>query len=165
MEHERQNTVYGFTLIELLIALAIISILASVVLIEFPVAINRFRDGRAMSSMGQIRKEAAIIYFNTENYTGLNCAYCTGCSGGDCTCVETDIDKLCIDVSDNSDQDIKLRINKDGSGFCAVAHLQGEGKYFCIDSALRAEKYDISPAVNGNACKQACENQNNCACE
>lgn len=152
----------GFTLIELLVVITIIGILASVVLVNFPGAVKRANDARVVSSMSQIRTQARILYATQEDYDGLACTI----SNGICDCEDSTIEYLCNDVEENSDQDLIIHLNNDNKGFCAVAHLQGSGRYFCVDGALHAREYEKSPASpDGGSCDSPCKAANNCRCE
>ncbi len=151
----------GFTLIELLITFALVAVLASVILVSFPSVQNKFRASRVTSSMSQIRSETSVVYHNTQDYSNVDCAIVDSV----CACLDSEIETLCNDVQNNSVEDVIFRLNDDDSGFCVVAHLQGVDEYFCIDGAMRAKQYAVSPAINGNQCEAACENQDDCACE
>lgn len=145
----------GFTLIELLIVIAIIGILASVVIVQFPGAVGKARDSRVISSMGQFRIQAAILGSNEGNYFNVDCQ----------TTSDKAILALCEDIKDNAGSGgFAVQININGKGFCAVAHLGGSGKYFCTDVSaeeLRAKEYATLPTT----CTEACETTNSCTCE
>lgn len=148
----------GFTLLELLIVIAIIGILASVVLLRYPMTVKRVKDSRIMTDLVQFRSKAHVLFDNSGNYGQVKCEE-------DCSCPDNTLKILCQDGWDNSDETIKVRVNNDGSGFCAVGHLQDYEQYFCVDSTLRAKRYDISPAAPGGKCFTNCENKNKCACQ
>jgi prepilin-type N-terminal cleavage/methylation domain-containing protein len=156
---KKQKFLTGFTLIELLVVITIIGILASVVLVQFPGAVSRAKDSRVVSSMSQLRTQALILYTNKEDYTGLYCDIVAK----NCSCQDSTVEYLCNDIEANSDQDLVIRINNDNKGFCAVAHLQGSGKYFCVDGNLHAREYKVSPL--DNSCSFSCQASNNCSCE
>jgi len=153
----------GFTLIELLVVITIIGILASVVLISFPGAVSKAKDARIISSMGQLRIQSRISFVNNGDYSDLNCTQDPDTKVWDCT--DDNIESLYNDIQENSDEDFIMRINTNKEDFCAVAHLPGSKKYFCIDSSLRAKEYDSSPAADGNKCDENCVSANTCACE
>lgn len=142
----------GFTLIELLVVITIIGILASVVLVQFPGAVSKAKDGRVASSMGQFRTQASVIQANSGDYLEVDCD----------TTTDKAIKTLCEDIRKNAGSEgLTVRINNNGEGFCAVAHLGGSGKYFCVDGELNAEEYSVRPAT----CLEVCETENDCACE
>ena len=148
----------AFTLIELLIVIAILGILASIVLFRYPITIKRVKDSRIIYDLTQFRTRAHVIFGVDQNYNQADC-------GENCTCPDNTLQILCQDAWDNSDETIKVRVNNNGEAFCAVGHLQDYEKYFCVDSQLRAKKYDISPAALGGPCALTCEAANSCACE
>ena len=150
----------GFTLIELLVVITIIGILASAVLISFPGAVQRAQDSRIVSDMSQLRTKASVLYANEGNYGSVQCTV----SNKICSCQNSDIKVLCDDIEQESDEDITVNVNDDGKGFCAVAHLPGSGKYFCVDGDLRAKEYLTSPVLSG-ACNIDCRGDNDCSCE
>ncbi len=158
MIHKQKNT--GFTLIELLVVIAIIAVLAATVLVVVMSNIARFNDGRIISAMNQIRTKASILYQNNQNYLDIECSDTTA---PDCNCTDTEVEILCNDILENSDQNLILRLNSDSSGFCAVAHLEGDGQYFCIDGNLKAKQYAVSPATS--VCAVACVGAKTCRCE
>ncbi len=148
----------GFTLIELLIVIAIIGILASAAMLQYPITVKRVKDSRIMSNLSQFRTRAWVLFEVDKNYSQADCKE-------DCSCPDNLLKTLCQDSWDNSDETVKVRVNNNGQGFCAVAHLQDYEKYFCIDSAMRAKKYDTSPAASGGACDLSCQAADSCACE
>jgi len=157
----------GFTLIELLVVISIIGILASVVIIQFPEATKRARDGRVISSMGQFRTQARIVYANSSDYTAIECTIdpstrvCSNCDPG--------IMALCNDIGENAVDLFEIHINNDANGYCASVQLSASANFFCVDGAgdeevvLRAQEYDEEPAQ----CKagSGCEASNSCSCE
>lgn len=152
---------------ELLVVITIIGILASIVLIQFPGAVSRARDSRVMSSMGQFRTQARIVYANHEDYEDVECTIdpdtraCSDCNTG--------IKALCNDVGENAADLLEIYVDSDGTGYCASVKLDGSEKYFCVDGsgeeegALHAEEYDTEP-VNCNS-GYDCVIDDNCRCE
>lgn len=57
----------GFTLIELLVAIAIVSILSSIVFVSLSSHRERARDARRISELSAI-KDAVLVYFEEEGY-------------------------------------------------------------------------------------------------
>jgi len=157
----------GFTLIELLVVISIIGILASIVLIQFPGAVSRARDSRVMSSLGQFRTQARIVYANSENYEDVECVIDT--DSRVCTNCNTGIKALCDDVGQNATDIFEIYVDDDGKGYCASVQLDGSGKYFCIDGsgeeegALHAKEYDTEP----ERCNSGydCVSGDDCRCE
>lgn len=149
----------GFTLIELLVVLVIIGILASMVLVQFPGAIKKARDGRVVSDMGQFRTQAIILYSTQESYAQVSCTVI----GTLCDCLDSTIEYLCNDIEQNIAQgdDLVTYVQSNGQGFCAAVHLKGSDRYFCIDGGLHAKEYETFPA----SCSSFCEAMNNCSCE
>ncbi len=158
----------GFTLIELLVVISIIGILASIVLIQFPGAVSKARDSRAISAFSQMRTQASVVASGNDLfYAAVKCAIavvdgkrtCSGCDEG--------IKNLCQDIEDNTKADLSILVNNDNSGYCAVALLDGSAKYFCVDGsssgALHAKEYSIAPVT----CQVSpdCRVTNNCRCE
>ncbi len=155
--HGRESLVWGFTLIEILLVVAIIGLLSSVVLIVYPRAFRKVKDSRVYSGMDQFRTQAFVVYENDESYKDLDCSI----SGAKCSCSNKVVEALCDEIQGNSDQPFEIWINNDEQGYCAVAHLEGREKFFCVDSSFQATTTDATP----NNCKAACESANNCGCE
>ncbi len=149
----------GFTLIELLVVITIIGILASVVVVQFPGAIKRARDGRVISDMGQFRTQAIILHSTQENYAQVACTV----MGTLCDCPDSTIEYLCNDIEQNIAQgdDLVTYVQNDGQGFCAAVHLEGSDRYFCVDGELHAREYETFPSF----CSPSCEAMNSCSCE
>jgi len=61
----------GFTLIELLVVITIIGILSAAVLVSLNSARNKAKDARIIAAMGQIRKIAAQVQYDKDDYTYL----------------------------------------------------------------------------------------------
>lgn len=142
----------GFTLIELLVVIAIIGILASVVMVQFPGAVGRAKDSRVFSSMSQLRIQTSILYANKGNYSDLDCQATT----------DKSVKVLCDDIEQNAGSEgLKIHINNNGKGFCALAHLGGANKYFCIDGELTSKEYAVVPS----ACLETCKTTDSCGCE
>ncbi|NQU82786.1 MAG: type II secretion system protein [Parcubacteria group bacterium] len=161
------RNITGFTLIELLVVITIIGILASVVLVQFPDAMKRARDGRVISSMGQFRTQSRIIYANSREYTDIECKIdsitrtCSDCNVG--------IKALCNDIGENTEDLLEIYVNDNKEGYCASVQLNGSEKFFCIDGAgedevvLHAKEYDEEPEQCSST--SDCAISNDCRCE
>ena len=123
----------GFTLIELLVVIAIIGILASIVLVSFPLATKKANDARIITAMSQIRTQAAEYYGTNGNYTGYTVA----------TNLATDII--------NKGGKAWLFIKTAGDAYCVVSVLNSGGVY-CADSAGLIGK---ATATSSSACASA----------
>jgi prepilin-type N-terminal cleavage/methylation domain-containing protein len=153
----------GFTLIELLVVIAIIGILASVVLLRYPITIEKVKDSRVLTALSQFRMQAGILKTMANDYGAVSSCVV---ASGECSCGDVSLNVLCADAQKNSDQDFVINVNDvDKNGFCLVAHLQGEGKYFCVDGDLRAKMYDDSPAQGAGTCVVGCKAAKSCRCE
>jgi len=157
--HKESKPLTGFTLIELLVVMVIIGILASIVIVQFPGAVKRARDGRVISDMGQLRTQAIILHSTQESYTQVACTV----MGTLCDCPDSTIEYLCNDIEQNIAQgdDLVTYVQNDGQGFCAAVHLEGSERYFCVDGELHAREYETFPSF----CSPSCEAMNNCSCE
>ena len=62
----------GFSLIELMVAVAIISLLSSVILASIASARERARDSRRLSDMREIQKALELYYTDNGNYPARN---------------------------------------------------------------------------------------------
>ncbi len=69
----------SFTLIELLIVIAVIGILASIILVQFPSATKKARDSRRMFELKELQK-IIITYYDIYHQMPINtnpcCGYC-----------------------------------------------------------------------------------------
>ena len=165
----------AFTLIELLVVIAIIAILAAVVLVSLSGARTKANDARVTAAMNQFRTQAEIIKSTYDYYHdsvvpatfGVSCSVIgDGTSGTtDCTCVDSEIDKICEDAVDNDfltpGDNLIIRINDNRQGYCAYTHLRGSGRYWCVDGNLISKELTNSPG----ACAVACAGVDTCACQ
>ena len=144
---------------ELLIVIAIIGLLASVVLLRYPFTIERVKDSRVISDLSQFRTQAGILYTaSNESYQEVaNCSIISSV----CYCADPDLDALCKDAQDYSDQDLVIFVNSDLKGYCIFAHLQDYDEYYCIDGAGHIKRYAAFPAF----CTAACSASDSCRCE
>lgn len=148
----------GFTLIELLVVIAIMGILASMVLLRYPIAIKKVRDSRIMSALNQFRTRAGIMYQSANDFSEMDCLM----TAGQCQCSDNSLLLLCQDADRNSDQDLIIHKSQDQKSFCILGHLQDYQEWFCIDGNLLAKRYVASPAT----CDNPCETQvAACTCE
>ncbi len=136
----------GFTLIELLVVIAIIGILSSIVLISLKGAKDRANDGRIISDMSQLRTQAEIVHDNDGDYDCVCTASTTACT----TC-DTSITTLKDDMNALNGSKTDLAIYRNAASgadaYCAEIELNS-GKWYCVDSTLRAKQYDSNPACS-----------------
>ena len=157
----------GFTLIELLVVIAIIGILASVVMVQFPGAVGKAKDSRAISALSQMRTQASVLFATVQSFATVKCTIEIKDGKRACSACDESVKNLCQDIEDNTKADLSILVNNDGNGYCATVLLDGSAKYFCIDGSasgtLHAKEYDAAPET----CKQNpdCRVTNNCRCE
>ncbi len=136
----------GFTLIELLVVIAIIGVLSSIVLVALRSARNKAKDARIIADMSQLRSLAEVLYDGT--YDAIACS----AFGTDCTCSNSDVERLCEDIyAQNSNAG--FTIQHSGDKYCAYATLLvskgGSTNYYCIDSTGVAKETTTNPAGSG----------------
>ncbi len=141
--------------------MAIIAVLAGMTITIYTINMTKFEDGTVMSSLSQIRATAAVLY---QNYDDYRYVFCNDTDSPDCVCANSEIQLLCNEALDNTDEDIIFNINDDDSGFCMATHLKGEDSYYCIDGHLRAVQLITAPDKGSGLCKSNCTNFNTCAC-
>jgi prepilin-type N-terminal cleavage/methylation domain-containing protein len=135
------NTDYqkGFTLVELLIVIAIIGVLASAVLVGFPEAVKRAKDGRLKASMAQMRTLMASAFDGYGNYDNFSTT-------------SEDMSPLVNDVQKNSYGNtytlVKAPLTSSDS-VCVFAPLNEKNgaTWYCVDSLGHAGTADIDPAT------------------
>ena len=93
----------GFTLIELVISMTVIIILAGMIIVIYTINLIKFADGTVVSDLSQIRATAAVLYQNYGDYAGV---YCSDTEAPDCICANAEIQLLCNEALDNTDEDI-----------------------------------------------------------
>lgn len=134
----------GFTLIELLVVIAIIGILSGIVLVSLSGAQNRAKDGRMISSMGQLRTAAELYYQNQGNYDAVE--------------RDADVAKLIADIiAQNGTVVVATSTASNVSTYCAQTTLNASGKYYCVDSTFRAKDYSADPPCNTTGPVTTCE--------
>ena len=127
----------GFTLIELMTVVAIIGILAGIVLVSFPAAQDRAKDGRVMNAMDQLRTKMEI---------------CKGNNGGDYQDVTTCASSLETEINNNAAAN--LTDFNSTSAYCVDVQLNS-GNYWCIDSSLHSlESSDSNCTAAGDTCSE-----------
>jgi len=110
----------GFTLVELLTVVAIIGILSAMTLVTFPAARTRAKDGVVMSSMGQLRVEAEIIYGeNSASYVKVE------------TDPTTEWIALVADI--DSQVPVPATVESIATAYCVSVALNS-GDIWCVDS-------------------------------
>ena len=125
----------GFTLIELMVVIAIISILATVVLVSLQSARDRAEDSNRISVITQIRSLAEVHRAGlTElSYTGL--------------AADNEVAGLLTAYSAAADGG--LVVEASGDNYCAQILLKNE-KYFCTDDSLTASEIVGAYCTNSN---------------
>ena len=85
----------GFTLIELLVVIAIIGVLASVVLVSFPMAREKMRDAQRLQDVSQIITALRLYYTNEGRFPSISSdSCCDGWDQGPCGTDQTFIGQL-----------------------------------------------------------------------
>ncbi|MCX6790867.1 MAG: type II secretion system protein [Candidatus Gribaldobacteria bacterium] len=129
----------GFTLIELLVVIAIIGILASAVLIGFPLVTNKAKDARvksAVSQMKNIMAQAVDTYGNYDSFTTNTPEMLT---------LTSDLEK---NTYDGIYHFIKAPLTGSNSA-CVYALLSEKAgsSWYCLDGAGNIGTTDIDPAT------------------
>ena len=135
----------GFTLIELMVVIAVIGILASVILVAYPAAENRAKDGVIMSEMDQLRTAAEISKGTSSDGDYRHLTVAT---------VPTDIAALKADIVSNSPDSavtITYKGASDYSEYCAEIQLN-TGNYWCIDSKYHSQQNAAAVCTTGKDC-------------
>lgn len=81
MGNKNNKNLFGFTIIELLVVISIIGLLASIVLISFPDAAKKARDGTRLQDIGQIFTAIRIYQANNGVFPPISSDTC--CNGWD----------------------------------------------------------------------------------
>lgn len=115
-----------------------IVILAGIVLASLGNASTRANDARIMAAMNQLRTSAQTYYSSRESYEGL----------------ESDFQILQVkeDIEEVGGKNFAMNI-KDNA-YCAEV-MQSSGEWWCVDSNLKSEEYEIDPVCSEN--KYSCE--------
>lgn len=143
----------GFTLIELLVVIAIIGLLAGIVLVSLSGARNQARDSRIIAALTQVRTVAELI--STNNSGSYEPATAAGnLCGSDATLNQanspygSDMTTIASDIQTQNGTAVAT-CNADANDYCAYATLATSGRYYCIDSTLRAIQTGTNPSGVG----------------
>ena len=121
----------GFTLIELMVVIAVIGILASVVMVAYPKAQLRAKDGVIMADADQLRTTAEISKDEVGDYSGIE--------GKGGTTQDTDCKALIDDANTRTSGTFTFHYKNETSGsedyssYCGIITLNS-GDTWCIDS-------------------------------
>ena len=118
----------GFTLIELMVVIAVIGILASVIMVAYPRAQSRAKDGVVMADADQLRTAAEVSKDEVGDYSGIE-GKGTTTQDSDCSALITDANSR---VSGSFTFHYKVDAS-DWSDYCGIITLNS-GAIWCIDS-------------------------------
>ena len=124
----------GFTLIELMVVIAVIGILASVVMVAYPRAQSRAKDGVIMADADQLRTAAEISKDEVGDYSGIT-------TDADCAALIADANSR-----NGAATDFAFHYKVDTSNYssyCGIITLNSGDKW-CIDSNYYSGKDETS---------------------
>lgn len=127
----------GFTLIELLVVIAIIGILASVVVASLNSARDKGADAAIVSTINNIRAEAAIYFDDNDNYDGL----CAALLEAEASINQTGGAGSFVCTTDAT---------PDSTTYAVSAQLSNDIEYYCIDGTGAAST--TAAAASGGSC-------------
>ena len=137
----------GFTLVGLLVVIAVITILASIVIIAATSFRNKGKDGRITVQMDQIKKAAGIIFSEQGNYSSPVSV--------SCSTTNPNIDTLCTDI--NTYAPATVNLFSSATTYCGYAQLNslmgGSTSYYCIDYTGISKKTTTNPGGVSGQCK------------
>jgi len=124
----------GFTLVEILVVVAIISLIASVVLVTMGESRKEARDAAIKVSLGEIRKAAELLYDASASYVGV-------CNTVDNTLSESgDFGR----IEDYIEMQGGLVACRENQGAYAVNSSLNRGNCWCVDSLGAARKINLA---------------------
>ncbi|OGZ18180.1 MAG: hypothetical protein A2V72_01570 [Candidatus Nealsonbacteria bacterium RBG_13_37_56] len=124
----------GFTLVEILVVVAIISLIASVVLVAMGESRKEGKDAAIKVSLGEIRKASEFLY-------DLNASYVGVCNTVDNTLSELGDFGRIEDYIESQGGAVTCREN---SGAYAVISTLNRGNCWCVDSLGAARKITLT---------------------
>ena len=127
----------GFTLVEILVVVAIISLIASVVLVSMGESRKEARDAAIKTSLGEIRKAAELLYDASASYVGV----CDPNPPGDDSLSESGDFGRIEDYIENQGGAVACREN---TGAYAVNSALNRGNCWCVDSLGAARKINLA---------------------
>lgn len=134
----------GFTLIELMIVIAVIGILASVVMVAYPKAQSRAKDGVIMADADQLRTAAEVSKDEVGDYSGIE--------GKGTTTQDSDCKALIDDANSRTSGSFAFHYKNETAGsedysqYCGMITLNS-GQKWCIDSHYYSGSDKTSCAV------------------
>ena len=126
----------AFTLIELLVVIAIIGILSGIVIVQMNGAINATNDAKRKSNIDVLRK--ALIYYKTQNTTGLYPIEATQCTIGGgttpCSILASALSSTLSNLPTDPVSGYYTYISTDGTDFTVSSTLSNLTNYSYIAS-------------------------------
>ena len=120
----------GFTLVEILVVVAIISLIASIVLVAMGESRKEAQDAAIKTSLGEIRKASEFLYDLNTSYVGV-------CNTSDNTLSESgDFGR----IEDYIEMQGGAAACRESAGAYAVISTLNRGNCWCVDSLGAARK-------------------------